>query len=46
MMGATPVRRAAYDPFRTPEGAQMPEPFGYTGEGQDVATELVDLRVR
>ena len=35
-----------YDPFGAPEAAPMPDLFGYTGELQDAATGLVDLRAR
>jgi len=35
-----------YDPFGAPEGAPMPDLFGYGGEMQDAATGLEYLRAR
>jgi len=34
-----------YDPYGTPETGSVPT-FGFTGELQDSATELVNLRAR
>src|SRR6266508_3711297 len=35
-----------YDPWGTPEGSAQPTTFGFTGELQDSATGLVNLRAR
>jgi len=37
---------AGYDPYGVPEGTSAPPTFGYTGELQDAATGLVNLRAR
>ena len=35
-----------YEPFGTPEGTNVPQDYGFTGEPQDASTNLVQLRAR